>query len=272
MTKEDDELSSSASFLDDANHDDEVPCDALLCLQSYTRPSSHCLSETCAYCPIFTVSDGADLSLSTGCSNIPSTTHAAPFLPRHVLLYLLDLNASSNRSLHVASSSSSRTKTDQDIKQLAMSNKIRLLQLHGTAIAIHAKCAFGVGSIGVVNGRGDGNDDEDVAIMETCAYVVAAEMALYNQHDKQKANTIHQWFTSVLLPYFAGRTWFSSAALDAFCDSMVKTNKRKTNLGPMQKTTHWVLNEMSDMINELVRAGLLLPRRGVGLGVSDGYW
>ncbi len=56
--------------------------------------------------------------------------------------------------------------------------------------------------------RGDGNDDEDVAIVETSVYVAVAEMALqnYSRVDssavKQAYNTgtVDLWLTSILLP------------------------------------------------------------------------
>ena len=220
-------------FDDDTDEFDagDVPSDALMCLQTYTRPPSGGMSETCAYCPIFTHDqDGA------------SSTHAVPFLPKHILLHILNVTSKNNAT------SSRTTHLEQEIKQLASSSKIRLLQLHGTA------------------GRGsDGNDEEDIAVLETPSYVAAAEMALQSHFSSQsttvqhkyKMSTILSWLTTALLPHFAGKIWFSSGALDNFYDSPQNDNYSQ--------------RQLEDMIQQLVHTGILMPRRGAASG-GGGYW
>ena len=102
-------------------NDDEIPSDVLLCLQSFTQSSSGMTAEACAYCPIFaTNNDGEGQTTS---NNKKVCSHLAPFLPKSVILHILDTD----------SSATSRMQTEQDIKSLASKNKIRLLHLHGTA-------------------------------------------------------------------------------------------------------------------------------------------
>jgi len=243
--------SKSDEFEDTAEFDDnDVPSDALLCFQTLTQSTSFGgMSETCAYCPIYTHNEDDEDG-----SNSRSTT-AVPFLPRHILLYILNKSSTTLNT-------NTRTHIEQEIKQLAVSNKVRLLQLHGTAM-ISNNSSGGY--------RGDGNDDEDVAIMEFSAYNIASKMALEKYFQAQqtaaaslqqhifKVDAVHSWFTTVLLPYFAGKTWFSSGALDNFYNNVNHLHS---------------LKQMEEMIQQLVHAGVLMPRRGVGpsSGGGEGYW
>ena len=303
--------------------ENDVPSDALLCLQSYTCASpAGGISETCAYCPIFTVSADEATGGTVGNTNIeidkemiskydismPASafennsnqqkiigSHAVPFLPRHVLIHLLDKDSSSNNIPGGRSNN-----VDQEIKQLAVSNKVRLLQLHGTAVDAHpgndTNNWNSKNNAGYSSGyRGDGNDDDDVAIMETRAYEAAAQMALQSyflQHNQkegvqQQTSTINvtiqtriekifQWFTMDFLPHFAGKTWLSSSALELFFTSLVKISQSQKHvtkqLDTGMKRTRCSKNELHAMVNELVHAGLLLPRRGLGRNGSEGYW
>jgi hypothetical protein len=232
QSKPDDEFGGDNQF-----HDSHAINDTFVCLQTYTRPTNGMASETCAYCPIFTISDAErDAEPKTS-----SSTHAAPFLPRLVLVHL----------------SSNHAKTYEDIKQLAAANEIRLLQLHGTAIAKNG-----------LGWRGDGNDDADVAVMETCAYEIASRMALEAHLVKVKAEFIHQWFVSMLLPNFSG-TWILASALESFIESVAikgKTCDTTKSLGV------WTVGEMNSMVKDLILCGLLLPRRGLSLNGGEGYW
>jgi len=264
-------------FGDDGFEDDvDVPNDALLCLQTYTRAPSGGMSETCAYCPIFTNEreDGRGADLDGG--NRGASTHAAPFLPKHLMLHLLNNAQSSENgaSNNINTSMSSPiAHIEQQIKQLASSNRIRMLQLHGTAAA-------GSGG-GAVGWKGDGNDDEDVAIMETSTYEAAAEMALQNYfrgesvtvRQAYRVEMIHSWLISIFLPYFAGKTWIASGALDAFHDDAVANSKKKNfSTNKINAKNQFTASQMKHMIKHLARAGLLLPRRGVGPGGGEGYW
>jgi len=216
------------------------------------------MAETCAYCPIFTHDEEADGSVNVNGVGSSNTTgknsHAAPFLPKHVLLHLLNRNSNSSSSSAASKAPSSQIHIEQEIKQLASSNKIRLFQLHGTAMASN-----GAGDIGW---RGDGNDDEDVAIMETNVYTTSANMALQSYFHAQSATVLHTskvevicpWFSNELLPYFAGKTWFSSRALDCFLEN----GSNKTN------NKQYTMSQMKEMIKQLSHAGLLLPRRRYG--------
>lgn len=245
-------LKNDDEFGDDPLLDDSDDCnDTLLCLQAYTRPVHGMTSETCAYCPIFTISSKTDDATqppqeSGDEKNRSMRTHAAPFLTQQILLHL----------------SSNRAQTMEDVKHLALSNRIRLLQLHGTAIARN-----GLGC------RVNGNDDGDIAVMETCAYEIASKMALQayfkvcdgpvgSNHD-DKATLIHNWFTSTLLPKFSGRTWLSSSSLEDFLENVAnkKTMERRLTMA-----------QMKVMVKELVHTGLLLPRRGTGCYGGEGYW
>ncbi|KAL3796092.1 hypothetical protein ACHAWO_003248 [Cyclotella atomus] len=222
-----------------------LPNDTLMRLRAQTRPTNGMATEACAYCPIFTVSKQEDDSSKK------NSTHAAPFLPQQVLLYL----------------SSNHAQTNEDIKQLAAANTIRLLQLHGTAIARNG-----------LGWRGDGNDDEDVAVMETCAYKTAARMAL-DAHfgcDTQAEST-YLWFTSVLLPSFCGKTWILSSSLESFIEDaaaaappVLSTNSDITNKNTSGQ--RWTAIQMNSMVKELSHAGLLLPKRGLGLNGGESYW
>ena len=250
-----DEFDDTAEF-DNNNDEDDIPSDALMCLQTYTRSSIHGgMSESCAYCPIFTneqnSNDGDNCSGGSSSSS-SSSTHAVPFLPQHMLLHLLNNNNTASTMI------STRTHIEQEIKQLALSNKVRLLQLHGTAINSSS------------SNRGDGNDDEDVAVMDINAYIAAAELAVLHYFEAQstssasssiqytnKVGTVHQWFTTILLPYFAGKKWFSSSALDACYETL-----------DHQQSLH----QMKEMIQQLLHAGLLLPRQIISSGGGGGYW
>eukprot|EP00804_Cyclotella_cryptica_P024125 CCRYP_015575-RA/>CCRYP_015575-RA protein AED:0.05 eAED:0.05 QI:525/1/1/1/0/0/3/214/284 len=174
------------------------------------------------------------------------STHAAPFLPQRVLLHL----------------SSNDAQTNEDIRMLAITNKIRLLQLHGTAIARNG-----------LGWRLDGNDDGDIAVMETYAYEIASKMALqayFMAGDRQpgsnhedKTESIHDWFKSTLLPNFSGRTWFLTSSLEDKMETVVKMDTTKRRL---------TVSEMNAIVNDLVHAGLLLPRRGSNCNGGEGYW
>jgi len=242
----------SDEFDDTAEFDDnDVPSDALLCFQTLTQFSTFGgMSETCAYCPIYT-HNGDD---KDGSNSSRSTT-AVPFLPRHILLYMLNKSSTTLNT-------NTRTHIEQEIKQLAVSNKVRLLQLHGTAMISNNTCRSGF--------RGDGNDDEDVAIMEFSAYNVASKMAIEKYFQAQQSTTalqqqhiskvdmVHSWFTRILLPYFAGRCWFSSGALNDFYNNVNHLHS---------------LKQMEEMIQQLVHAGVLMPRRGVNPSTGGGgYW
>ncbi len=244
-------------------NDDEIPNDVLLCLQSYTQaPSSGgMISESCAYCPIFE-------------SNNKSCTHAAPFLTKDVLLHILDADDST------ACSSTLRMQTEKEIKDLAARNKIKLMQLHGTSIATFTKTtatstasassskdSMKFSNSGVTGLRGDGNDDDDIAIMEIGAYETAVKMALQchsstlSHQEQQTFNVdiISDWFLNQLVPYFAGKTWISSSALHLF----IQTYRVKE---------YWSVEGMERIIHVLTMAGLFLPRRGLGGSGMDGYW
>eukprot|EP00985_Skeletonema_marinoi_P012351 scaffold5944_cov102-Skeletonema_marinoi.AAC.3 len=243
------------------NNDDEIPNDALLCLQSYTQSSLGMTAESSAYCPIFaTNNDGRGDKVCT---------HLAPFLPKNVLLHILDTD-----------SSSSRMQTEQDIKSLASKNKIRLLQLHGTAITATNTTSSSSSSFrdskvasakfsnnGVTGLRGDGNDDDDIAIMEIIAYETAVKMALQShtstlrQEEQQTCDTdaICDWFLKQLVPYYAGKTWISSSNLNSFVQSY-------------RVKEYWSVDRMTKVIHELTLAGLFLPRRGLGGSRMEGYW
>ena len=239
----------SDEFDDTAEFDDNnVPSDSLLCFQTLTQSTSFGgMSETCAYCPIYTHNEDGSGSRSTT---------AVPFLPKHILLYMLN---KSSKTLNT----NTQTHIEQEIKQLAISNKVRLLQLNGTAMISN--------STGIGGCRGDGNDEEDVAIMEFSAYNVASKIAIEKYFQDQqsaaaslqqhisKVDAVHTWFTTVLLPYFAGKTWFSSGALDDFYNNVNNLHS---------------LKQMEEMIQQLVHAGVLMPRRGVGpsTGGGEGYW
>lgn len=249
-------------------NNDEIPSDALLCLKSYTQSSpGMMMSDCCAYCPIFAYSGNDDGGRTKLC------THAAPFLPQNVLLHILDNDADS----------SSRMRTELDIKSLASVNKIRLLQLHGTAIVTSSTTNTATkkssllstrdvkfSSSGVAGLRGDGNDDDDVAIMEIQSYESAVEMALQRhlsnqsqEGDQQQQivfdiDSVSNWFLKQLVPYYAGKTWISSSSLDSFIQSY-------------RVKEYWTVDQMNKLIHELTCAGLLLPRRGVSSRM-DGYW
>lgn len=252
-------------------NDDEIPTDTLICLQSYTQaPTSGggMISESCAYCPIFDSNN----------NNNKSCTHAAPFLTKDVLLHILDAKDST------ACSSTSRMQTEKEIKDLAARNKIKLMQLHGTSIATFTKTntasstavassskedSMKFSNSGVTGLRGDGNDDDDIAIMEIGAYETAVKMALLQchsstlSHEEQQTfnvDIISDWFLNQLVPYFAGKTWISSSALHSF----IQTYRVKE---------YWSVEGMERIIHELTMAGLFLPRRGLGgSGGMDGYW
>jgi hypothetical protein len=240
--------SAAASADDDEFGDDSIlfsslPNDSLLRLQVQTRPTDEMATEACAYCPIFTISNQEDES------STKRSTHAAPFLPQQVLLHL----------------SSNRSQTNEDIKQLAAANTIRLLQLHGTAIARNG-----------LGWKGDGNDDTDVAVMETCAYETAARMALKTHFGcETEAGSTYLWFTSVLLPNFCGKTWILSASLESFIENTAASPQinAKRVISTNNTSGHrWTVIQMNDMIKELSHAGLLLPKRGLGLNGGEGYW
>ena len=248
---------------------DEIPTDVILCLQSYTQAPSGggMISEACAYCPIFESSN----------NNNKSCTHAAPFLTKDVLLHILDAADSA------APSSTLRMQTEKEIKDLAARNKIKLMQLHGTSIVTFTKTntatstaaalssskdSMKFSNSGATGLRGDGNDDDDIAIMEIYAYEIAVKMALQCHtstlsHEEQQTfnvDIISDWFLNQLVPYFAGKTWISSSALHSFIQSY-------------RVKEYWSVEGMEKIIHELTMAGLFLPRRGLGgSGGMDGYW
>ena len=249
------------------SNNDEIPSDTLLCLQSYTQSTMGMTAESCAYCPIFANNKSEGGQINKVC------THLAPFLPKCVLLHILDTDSS-------LSSSSSRMQIEQEIKTLASENKIRLLQLHGTAITTtdakpSSSAVFKTSKAtttkfsnnGVTGLRGDGNDDDDIAVMETLAFEIAVKMALQShasilgQEERPTFDTatIHYWFMKQLLPQFAGKTWISSSNLNSF----IQANKVKD---------YWSVDRMSKLVHELTLAGLFLPRRGLGGSRMEGYW
>eukprot|EP00986_Skeletonema_menzelii_P000384 scaffold111_cov142-Skeletonema_menzelii.AAC.7 len=249
------------------NNDDEIPSDVLLCLQSCTQSSSGMTAEACAYCPIFATNNDGEGQTS---SNKKVCTHLAPFLPKSVILHILDTDSSS---------ASSRMQTEQDIKSLASKNKVRLLQLHGTAIttttAATPSSSFRDSKVasakfsntGVTGLRGDGNDDDDIAVMEILAYETAVKMAIRShtatlrQEEQQSfdGNAISNWFLQQLVPYYAGKTWISSSNLNSFVQSY-------------RVKEYWSVDRMTKVIHELTLAGLFLPRRGLGVSGMEGYW
>lgn len=234
-SKEDDEFGDDI-LLNDFN---DLSNDTLLCLQAYTRETS----ETCAYCPIFTLSNEAD---QTNSGIKPSNTHAAPFLPKQILLHL----------------SANHAQTNEDIKQLAVSNKIRLLQLHGTAIARNG-----------LGWRVNGNDDQDIAVMETCAYEIASQMALQAHfREQEKSKSIHEWFTLMLLPNFCNRTWILTSALESFIESIGRKRVQSDTTNKAAYEHRWTVTDMNEMIKELVHSGILLPRRASTLNSGEGYY
>ena len=247
------------------SNDDEIPSDVLLCLQSYTQSSSGMTAEACAYCPIFATNNNDETGQTTTNSNKKVCTHLAPFLPKSVILHILDTDSSS---------SSSRMQTEQDIKSLASKNKIRLLQLHGTAITAtssfrdsKAASTTKFSNSGVTGLRGDGNDDDDIAIMEILAYETAVKMAIQShtatlsQEEQQMfdGDAICEWFLQQLVPYYAGKTWISSSNLNSFVESY-------------RVKEYWSVDRMTKVIHELTLAGLFLPRRGLGGSRMEGYW
>ena len=215
--------------------------DTLLCLQAYTQPKNGMASESCAYCPIFTVSNvPVEAETKRRCS-----THAAPFLPKQVLIDI----------------SSNHEQTNADLRRLASENKIRLLQLHGTAIAMNG-----------LGWKGDGNDDEDVAVMETCAYEVASKMALDAHFNSTvKAEPIYIWFSTCILSNFTGKTWIRALSLETFIESFAKKRGKYVEVNSSSSSS-WTIAQMKSMTKELIDAGLLLPRRGLGLNGGEGYW
>ncbi len=251
------------------SNDDEIPSDVLLCLQSYTQSSLGMTAEACAYCPIFANNNNNDGQVQSS-NNNKVCTHLAPFLPKTILLHILDDN-----------DNTSRMQTEQDIKSLASKNQIRLLQLHGTAITATtattsssftnsekvASAKFS--NNGVTGLRGDGNDDDDIAVMEILAYETAVKMAIQSHKstlnkEEQKAfdaNAICDWFLQQLVPYYAGKTWISSSNLNSFVESY-------------RVKDYWSVDRMTKVIHELTCAGLFLPRRGLGTAGSrmEGYW
>ena len=166
--------------------------------------------------------------------------------------------------------------TEQDIKSLASNNKIRLLQLHGTAITTTSSfkdskkvASAKFSNSGVTGLRGDGNDDDDIAIMEIQAYEIAVRMALQShastlssqeeQHKSFDVDAICDWFLKQLVPYYAGKTWISSSNLDSFLEYY-------------RVKEYWSVDRMKEMMHELTLAGLFLPRRGIGGSRMEGYW
>lgn len=247
------------------------------------------MSENCAYCPIVV----AISSKHRETASFLASTHAAPFLSRRVLCHVMAVSDEEGRS---------RTEdVERELKRLQMENRIRLLQLHGTVVAGNSN---GGGMDGGGGWRGDGNDDDDVAVMETSVYERAAEMALeaydFRVHGKDgdavssterstvalspRVDKVFRWFTKEILPHFAGKTWISSSALQSVHDELVKTSSR-SNEGMRRKrkreTTcnadenigvRYTSAEISHMVQDLVHAGVLLPRRGLGCNGGEGYW
>ena len=251
------------------SNDDEIPSDVLLCLQSYTQSSSGMTAEACAYCPIFATNNNDERGQTTTSNNKKGCTHLAPILSKSVILHILDTDSSS---------SSSRMQTEQDIKSLASKNKIRLLQLHGTAITATTSSSFSFrdseaasttkfSNSGVTGLRGDGNDDDDIAIMEILAYETAVKMAIQSHtatlsKEEQQSfdgDSICDWFLQQLVPYYAGKTWISSSNLNSFVESY-------------RVKEYWSVDRMTKVIHELTLAGLFLPRRGLGGSRMEGYW
>ncbi len=311
---------------DDGEFDDdpfEVDCaslsDVWMCLRSYTRSTTGGFSEHCAYCPMVTtvsrpVSFGAvghgagrdgektpTSSRDNGDATSLSVACAAPFLSRRVLCHVMGVS-DGRHGCNVRTDD-----VERELIRLAVQNEIRLLQLHGTAAAMTSNSGHQK-SGGI---RGDGNDDDDVAVMETGVYESAARMALethfYNNHcfrnndgksmngnafreqDHWSASTetpsrmenIVRWFTNEILPHFAGKTWISSSAWESFRAEQIQTSssgsgkKRKfQSTCTAQKNVRvlYTSTEIDDMLQDLIHAGLLLPRRGLGCNGGEGYW
>ncbi|KAL7554261.1 hypothetical protein ACHAWF_017687 [Thalassiosira exigua] len=244
--------------------------DALLCLRAYTRPApGGAMAETCAYCPIFTRCDGDDnVNGGGGGGNggDGESTHAAPFLPRRVLLHLLGAGGAPDAGL----------RAEEEVERMTREGGAMPLQLHGTAEP---------GSAGP--GRG-GVDEDDVAIMEASAFAAASEMALRSHFagdggakGAQEARDLNAaeiltWLTEALLPRFAGRTWVSTGVLDRFLadeDRLAKRKPPRNGGRGLATPIPYNLTQTKTMIRHLVEAGLLLSRRGVGPGDGgDGHW
>jgi hypothetical protein len=228
----------------DSNDDDdnEIPSDLLLCLRTYTGngivsfndgdSGTGILSETCAYCPIFGVDSNHDEALPVLCA-------AAPFLTRGVLLNALvghdshDKSSHSNREKNLVTSRK-RIQAEREIHNLLISDLVRPLHLQGISAAF-----------------GD-DEDDDVALMEMNIYVDASRMALEHHFSASSSieislKDLHDWFVSVLLPQYKGRTWFPSSFVN------------------FDKTAQC-------MILQLTHASLLLPKRDVGCDSHNGYW
>jgi hypothetical protein len=222
--------------------DSEIPSDALLCLRTYTGngivtfndggAGPGIMSETCAYCPIFGVNSNHDEAL-------PALFAAAPFLTRGVLLNALvghdshDKSSHSNREKNLITSRK-RIQSEREIHNLLTSDLVRPLHLQGISAAF-----------------GD-DEDDDVALMEMNIYVDASRMALEHHFSASSSieislKDLHDWFVSVLLPQYKGRTWFPSSFVN------------------FDKTAKC-------MILQLAHASLLLPKRDVGCDSHNGYW
>jgi len=227
---------------DDDDDDLDIPSDAILCLRTYTGsgivtfnkggagPGIGVMSETCAYCPIFGVNSNHDEALPVLCA-------AAPFLTRGVLLSALVGHDShdeshSDRARNLISSRK-RMQSEREIHNLLISDLVRPLHLQGISVA------FG------------NEEDNDVALMEMKIYIDTSRMALEHHFNTSSSvmnspKDLHDWFVSVLLPQYKGRTWFPSY------DNLDKT--------------------MKCMILQLTHAGLLLPKRNGGCDNHNGYW
>lgn len=228
----------------DSNYDDEheIPSDALICLRTYTGSNGivylngvgagpGLMKETCAYCPIF----------SNHNETLPALCAAAPFLTRGVLLNALTGHDSRDGERHLDKArnliaSRKQIQAEREIHNLLLSDLARPLHLQGITASI-----------------GD-EEDDDVALMEMNIYVNASRLALEHHFNTSSSvvtfskDQVHDWFVSVLLPPYRGRTWFPSSSYD----NLDKTFKY--------------------MILQLTHAGLLLPKRGIGCDNHNGYW
>ncbi|KAL3767380.1 hypothetical protein ACHAW5_003807 [Stephanodiscus triporus] len=279
---------------------EDLPSDALMCLRAYTSPPTAvagggglgAMSETCAYCPIF----------SPAAADAAAVRGAAPFMTRGTLLHALVGSVSSTYSYSSSSRHGRCAHAEREVRGLLGSGAVRPLRLHGLTV-----------------GCGDEDDDEDgedVAIMETSVYVVASGIALgsggadrssssssssTNSTNSTATTTraapreeVHAWFVNVLLPRFAGRTWAPSLELDELRDGWdhdvrggdvremedeVRASETTSNAADCRNRRRYSSDRTRDMILQLTHAGLLLPKRHVGPGGGDddggrrgGYW
>jgi hypothetical protein len=248
------------------------------------------MSETCAYCPIFSSSTDGDTN--------DATCGAAPFLTRGVLLNALvgvGPSSSSSKGYHDDDDDDEyerkRAHAEQEARRLLASDVVRPLRLHGLAAGLE---------------EGDDDEEEDAAMMETSVYVDASGMALEcaaarsssssssspsmtTQHEATAMpwEEVFAWFSHILLPRFAGRTWATSCELEGSREGEINRGKkddtssyaiaRDADIRDRRESTtrtdgsrcHYSATQRRVMIQQLTRAGLLLPKRHVNPGRGD---